>query len=164
MKSERWECSILSYICHSYPRHFLEDIYFVYKSDALVNHWHWTNTFGPASPTPFGPAGPSGPLSPGGPWYSRGIKHVSSCPKVLGLFNKLGNFFTFLMCTEQQPSSVPDGNLRRLRLVEKSTILDLRALFSAQKKQWESRHCSMIHVLQELDNWNTRANPSKFGG
>lgn len=162
MKSGRWKCSILSYVCHSYPMHFLEDVYLVYKSGALV--YHWANTFGPASPTPFGPGGPSGPACPGGPWYSRGIKHVSSCPKVPVLFNKEENFFTFLMCAEQQPSSVPSRNLKRLRLVERSTTLDLGTLFSAQRKQWESRHCSMIHMLQALDSWNTRANPSKFRG
>lgn len=59
----------------SYPMHFLEDVYLVYKLDALV--YHWKNTFGPASPTPFGPSGPAGPAGPEGPWYSRKIKHVS---------------------------------------------------------------------------------------
>lgn len=61
-------------------------VYLAYESDALV--YHWTSTFGPASPTPFRPAGPSGPAGPGGPWYSKRIKHVSSCPKVLVFFNK----------------------------------------------------------------------------
>lgn len=66
--------------------HFLEDVYLVYKSGALV--YHWTSTFGPASPIPFGLADPSGPAGPRGLWYSRGIKHVSSHPKVLVFFKK----------------------------------------------------------------------------
>lgn len=60
----------------SYPMHFLEDVYLVYKLDALV--YHWTNMVDLVQHLPhLGPSGPAGPAGPGGPWYSRKIKHVS---------------------------------------------------------------------------------------